>query len=147
MPARPRTSLPPHPAARAPSSVPGRKPLGLSWSLLPYADFVARGIAQRRDPEIAFRIRRLDHDAARRLHFLDHRVEPMHVDVEHRSRIRGDGAAGDESADHVAGRVGEAQMTGAAAANLPPEDVAIKRGRRLHVLGGNLDVGETAVSE
>src|SRR5688572_3548363 len=79
MPARPRKCLLQRRAAPAPSSAPDRKPLGLSWSLLPYADFIAGGIAQRRDPEIAFRIRRLDENAARSLHFLEQPITTHHT--------------------------------------------------------------------
>src|SRR5262245_39031643 len=115
-------------------------------SVLPDAELVAGGVAERRDPEVPLGIR-LGHDpASGRPDLLQPLVEGLDAHLGPQAGFARDGVIGPEVADDVAAAVLECRVL-AVAAGRPAEDRLVERRRRVRVRGRDPQVRDPAGAE
>src|SRR5262245_36454765 len=117
----------------------------LAVALLPTADDFARWVAERRNPEFAFRIRRLNHRAAVGGDAFQDCVNAVDVDVWQDPRLLCCDEARYPGTDHVTRRVSKADVISTASANLPAKHLFIEPGRLVNINRWYLDVRQAAV--
>src|SRR6266511_4063517 len=115
-------------------------------ALLPEADDVPGGIAERRDPQVALRIRRRQNFRAGSDYFLQRLIYPLDENIREDARLSGNRQIGHEVPDHVAASILEARIV-ALGVHSPAEHALVERRQAARVGGGNAQIGDPATPE
>src|ERR1700736_5179266 len=113
---------------------------------LPDAEPVTGGVRERRDPEIAFRIRCRGDLASVLGDLLEDIGDLLDVDIRGRASLARNGQVLHEVPDDVTGAILEARIR-SAFVDVPTEDGPIERGRPVGVRSRHPEVGDPSVPE
>src|SRR5438309_8817356 len=118
---------------------------GSAGTCLPEADQIAGGVADRRHPQVSFRVRRLHHRATVRSDPLHRGVDAIDIDVGQQAGLPRDRPTGHPPADEVSGRIIKAKIVGVALLRAPAEDPLVEGGRPAGIERGYLQVRQATV--